>query len=173
MKIQKDYKTYKEFRKWVFSIIGNVCIRCGLVDENSLEIDHSDRTLKSFDISRMWASKSKDEMLEELNKCQPLCKTCHKEKTVLEMRELMLQQGVTHGTEYAWSKLKCRCSECLLGRKLYYPIRNAKRRKTDQVRGTYDMSGRHGASKYKRGCRCGVCREGHTLQQRSYRTKKL
>jgi 5-methylcytosine-specific restriction endonuclease McrA len=93
--------------------LGGKCVRCGTVD--ALEFDHVDRATKSFTITsnlnRRW-----EILKEELDKCQLLCKPCHRQKTV--------EAGETggghnkadvcpHGTLWGYgSRWKCRCDLC-------------------------------------------------------------
>lgn len=60
---------------------------------------------------------------EELDKCQLLCRDCHQLKTGKE------NSGYTHGTIYAWMKVKCKCDTCTQAKKAWNEDRNAKRRK--------------------------------------------
>jgi hypothetical protein len=48
-------------------------------------------------------------LLDELKKCQLLCATCHKKKT-LEKQEFGIESS--HGTIWRYKKYKCRCDKC-------------------------------------------------------------
>lgn len=58
--------------------LGGKCVGCGVTE--NLQFDHIDRTQKSFSISEN-RDKSYDVLLEEAEKCQLLCKDCHRIKT--------------------------------------------------------------------------------------------
>lgn len=75
------------------------CRKCGSAE--NLEVDHIDPSTKVS--HRIW-SWSEERLYEELAKCQPLCKNCHKNKTsdqisVKEHGTTMYQRG-------------CRCRVC-------------------------------------------------------------
>lgn len=59
------------------NLFGNSCYICDSSD--SLEFDHIDPDTKTFTIGKMWSA-SESKFLEELSKCQLLCKKCHVEK---------------------------------------------------------------------------------------------
>lgn len=97
--------------------LGGKCSKCESVEE--LEFDHIDPTTKelfgntrSIKLSYSWAR-----VIEELDKCQLLCKTCHYGKT----REQFVK--FVHGTDTMYENHGCRCDEC----KAYKRKRNAKR----------------------------------------------
>ena len=64
---------------YVFSTLGNVCVRCGSAE--NLEIDHIDASTKAFYISKLW-SVSKAKFEAEVAKCQILCNSCHYQKSI-------------------------------------------------------------------------------------------
>jgi hypothetical protein len=66
------------FRQILLEKLGGKCIKCGATDK--LEFDHIDPSIKSFNISSGY-HKPKEEMENELSKCQLLCNKCHCEKT--------------------------------------------------------------------------------------------
>lgn len=65
------------------------CAKCGSTKD--LQLDHINPETKIT--NRIW-SWSKNRREEELKKCQVLCKKCHKEKTVLELKKWFT--GVPH-----------------------------------------------------------------------------
>jgi 5-methylcytosine-specific restriction endonuclease McrA len=95
-------------KRKIINLLGEVCSQCGGVD--SLEVDHIDPSTKSFTLSGNNLNKSWESILEELDKCQLLCNTCHTEKTSLESK---IRRPVNHGTEWMYTKYKCRCSLCV------------------------------------------------------------
>lgn len=98
---------YVIMRARAIAHLGGACIKCGAIED--LEIDHIDRTTKSFDpLSKICLSWEKLEV--ELGKCQLLCKVHHKEKSVQEL-------SVEHGGGLTGKK-NCRCDLCR-------PLKNA------------------------------------------------
>ena len=129
-------KRYADQRADFYARLGGVCAVCG-TDEN-LQIDHVDRKKKSFNIGRLWPAKDLPKAYKELKKCQLLCEPHHVEKTAREQRED--RSGTfTHGTVYAWMKVKCGCDECMAAKRTWHDARNAKRR-TGAARGPYRRS---------------------------------
>lgn len=117
-------KRYAEQMKEFHEALGGKCVRCGSTEE--IEIDHIDRTTKSFNIGRLWAKKDLPKVYEELAKCQLLCRTHHIEKTTIEFTGE--DRGMTHGTLYAWMKKGCSCDVCAKAKRKWHDARNAKRR---------------------------------------------
>ena len=101
-------RRYHSRRNKAIEILGGTCVVCGSVD--SLEIDHIDPELKSFSISKLW-SVSEKRYLDELSKCQLLCKEHHKIKTIIE-------KSVNHG-EGLTGKRNCYCELCAPLKKIY------------------------------------------------------
>lgn len=79
-KYQKDL--YKRRRKWAIDYLGGKCSSCNSTD--NLTIDHKDPKKKDYNISPFLRSKNKSVLIEELNKCQCLCRKCHDKKTKKE-----------------------------------------------------------------------------------------
>lgn len=108
---------YYKRRQAVIDYLGGCCAVCGGVED--LQVDHVERAHKRIEIgSRLTLSS----LLDELAKCQLLCAPHHREKTAEE------QRGFTHGTMYAWQKIKCDCEPCTLAKWEWHDKRNAKRR---------------------------------------------
>lgn len=123
---RKYHRNYwRKRRKDIINYLGGKCVECG--GTNELEVDHIDRTTKSFNISYRC---SLNQIKDELAKCQLLCKKHHKEKTAKEQ-----STGATHGMMYAWMKLKCKCKLCLTAKDEWNTIRKLKR--GAPVRGHY------------------------------------
>lgn len=59
--------------------LGGECVRCGATSD--LQMDHIDRSTKSFEISKLW-SVSKARYDAEVAKCQLLCRPCHRKKSL-------------------------------------------------------------------------------------------
>jgi hypothetical protein len=108
---------YKKRREKMINYLGGTCCNCG-INEN-LQFDHVDHNSKSFDISSRWSTHWQILKIE-LDKCQLLCKSCHKEKT---MKEGSFAKNWTnlprqvHGTVWSYSKYKCRCNLCKKAKK--------------------------------------------------------
>lgn len=136
------------------------CANCG--SSESLEFDHIDPSLKSFNISSRKSLKSK-EFTDELDKCQLLCRPCHEAKTASE------NVGFTHGTMYGFQHMKCPCEECEAKKREFY----ASRRVGDGRGAPYGRPSVCGEYvTYKRGCRCEDCRGANAAMTRRSRARK-
>ena len=82
--------------------LGGKCVKCN-TDEN-LEIDHKDRQNKSFTLAKNWNINIL-EFNKELDKCQLLCKTCHGEKTLIDLGQQSAKNN--HGTLSSYRYCKC------------------------------------------------------------------
>lgn len=78
------------------------CIRCG--DWSNLETDHIDPSRKISHNVWSWSLARRD---AELEKCQVLCVSCHREKTAEARRN-----STPHGKEVMYRKYRCRCRRC-------------------------------------------------------------
>jgi len=67
-------------KQYLIEMLGGKCLGCGTT--KNLQFDHIDRTEKSFCIGSSLASKL-EKLVEEANKCQLLCETCHQHKTLV------------------------------------------------------------------------------------------
>lgn len=92
---------YHKRRQEFIELLGSSCVECGSREE--LEFDHIDPSTKLFSIGKL-LNVGKIKALEELAKCQLLCKSCHKVKTIK-------QNSVGHG-EGLTGKRNCRCKLC-------------------------------------------------------------
>lgn len=63
--------------------LGGVCVSCGATDK--LEFDHVDPSTKQFDISAGY-SFGLSLLLQEVDKCQLLCRPCHTDKSMKELQ---------------------------------------------------------------------------------------
>lgn len=111
---------HEKRRQPMIDYLGGECVRCGSTSD--LQFDHRIPSEKSFDI-RANMTLSNPLVREELDKCQLLCRDCHRSKTGEE------NSGYTHGTIYAWMKVKCKCDTCTQAKRVWNEDRNAKRRK--------------------------------------------
>jgi len=75
--------------------LGGKCVGCGTTE--NLQFDHIDRTQKCFSISEN-RDKAFATLLEEVNKCQLLCKECHRVKTMAnhDNAEILKGYRVSH-----------------------------------------------------------------------------
>jgi len=108
---------YKKRRQKMLQYLGGQCKHCNCLD--NLQFDHIDHSLKSFDISAKWSTHW-DLLTKELDKCQLLCKACHKEKTKEEKswsKSWTTQPRQKHGTVWSYAKYKCRCDLCKAAKK--------------------------------------------------------
>lgn len=96
------------------AVLGGQCVECGSREE--LEFDHVDGATKAFDISHgIRDGLSRDRLEAELRKCQLLCATCHREKTMRDGQHGGGHNRVDsprHGTAVMYGRARCRCSEC-------------------------------------------------------------
>jgi len=82
-------KRKKEHKKILIDHLGGKCVGCGTT--HNLQFDHIDRKDKKFGIVDRLSCKLTD-LIVEANKCQLLCKDCHKVKTTaMHDRESLLR----------------------------------------------------------------------------------
>lgn len=101
-------RRYHERRNAAIDILGGKCKRCGTIE--NLQFDHTDRKKKSADIAKIW-SYAEARWLEEVNKCQLLCRTCHVDKT-FESGDIPNKKRAAHGSLVMYQRYKCRCDAC-------------------------------------------------------------
>ncbi len=109
----------------VIRILGGKCVACGTTE--NLEVDHKDSKKKSFEVRRMLTTYSPQEIIEEIKKCQLLCRACHLEKSILE-RGQKPARG-THGTLSSYRY--CKCELCRAANAKYHAARR-KRNETSE-----------------------------------------
>lgn len=97
--LDRYHQRMEDFKK----ILGGKCVCCGSLD--GLEIDHKDISTKSFTIANKAASAPIGILLEELKKCQLLCRTCHINKTLKDKGQVSARD--THGTLSSYRYCKC------------------------------------------------------------------
>lgn len=71
-------RRWEKRRKSAVEYLGGECVVCGSTED--LDFDHKDPSTKICSIARA-SSFSEKRFWEEVDKCQLLCKTHHKEKT--------------------------------------------------------------------------------------------
>jgi hypothetical protein len=96
-------------------LLGEKCAVCG--STRWLEFDHINRDRKDTKhlLSQMWRSKW-DNVVEELKKCQLLCKSCHAKKSQTEQGHIGTRE---HGLLSTYENLKCRCDACRKANAVY------------------------------------------------------
>lgn len=75
-----DLDRYYQRKKEAVRYLGGKCVVCGTIE--MLEFDHVDPATKTYNVTLIMLH-SDDRLYDELDKCQLLCHTCHKEKTKL------------------------------------------------------------------------------------------
>ena len=94
-------------RNYFIYKLGGKCKHCST--KHKLEFDHIDPSTKKFSISKKLMG-ALDQVKSEIKKCQLLCSSCHKLKTI-EDRGL-INARITHGTRSSYRYCKCnRCKE--------------------------------------------------------------
>lgn len=90
------------------SLLGGVCVECN--STNNLEFDHVIPEDLGFRIGSHLGF-SLEYVLPELQKCQLLCKPCHKVKTKSDV-SARPSVPIKHGTAGGYTNRGCRCQEC-------------------------------------------------------------
>ena len=68
------------------------CVYCGVNNPLCIDLDHIDVSTKKFDISTAVTNgTSWQRVLEEIDKCQPVCRNCHNIKSIIESGKLINQ----------------------------------------------------------------------------------
>jgi 5-methylcytosine-specific restriction endonuclease McrA len=99
-KYQREWRQAR-WQAWVDE--NGPCAQCG--SDEGVQVDHMDPDKKVS--HRIWSWRE-ERRLEELAKCQVLCRPCHNEKTSRE------RGAPEHGTNarYTSKKYYCRCQPC-------------------------------------------------------------
>lgn len=110
MKDLKAYNAAAKRRQYyrrkdkIISLLGGRCAVCG--SQESLETDHIDPSTKSFTITDRLGNLPWKSIESELQKCQLLCHSCHKEKNKVDNGEAQ------HGSISMYRHHRCRCEPC-------------------------------------------------------------
>lgn len=91
---------YYRWRQEAITHLGGKCVDCGSVD--GLELDHVDRTTKTYNISKQTLSKTA--FWAEIEKCVLRCDPCHNARTAEQL-------SVGHGGGKTGKK-NCYCDKC-------------------------------------------------------------
>lgn len=88
---QKTYRLKR--RKYLHELKKKLsCVYCGNNNPLCLDLDHIDRSSKNGVVATMITSGYDwNDVLEEIEKCQPVCSNCHKIKTIIESDKM---QGI-------------------------------------------------------------------------------
>lgn len=93
---------YKRRKVQALSLLGNICVLCG--NQENLEFDHKERITKKATIADIWSANEK-RFWEEVAKCQLLCISCHRKKTLEDLGQISAKNS--HGTLSAYRYCKC------------------------------------------------------------------
>ena len=93
-------KKYHERKKWAIEYLGGKCNKCETFE--NLNFDHINPFSKKYDISKIICGK-KEKIINELKKCQILCKKCHIEKNKIDGSSI---KNKIKGEKINTSKLK-------------------------------------------------------------------
>lgn len=97
---------YRKFMDKIIEYLGGKCVWCNSTKE--LQIDHKDKTTKLFNISTGIQKFSKEKIWKEVEKCQLLCRKCHRKKSVLSGDV----QEAKHGNYTMRFRRNCHCDLC-------------------------------------------------------------
>lgn len=75
----RQKERYHTNRTRFLLVLGNECAACGT--SKDLEFDHIDPSTKEKKIAGLLGRSSEETIMEELVKCQLLCKACHRTKS--------------------------------------------------------------------------------------------
>lgn len=149
---------YHRRRAAAIAQLGGKCAKCGSTEK--LEFDHIDPKQKSFSI---WCrTYSEEKLLEELKKCQLLCREHHNLKTIAD-RGFKVAKG-SHGTVSSYRY--CHCDECRAAIREYNRKKRLLSGRVPRV-----VQGHGSCGMYQRGCRCDECRCAHNMYMREYRNR--
>ena len=147
-------KRYHLRRAEAFEYLGDCCVVCGTKDQ--LEIDHINPEKKEISLCKLW-SIAKVRFLEELDKCQLLCKQHHLEKSRTEgslNKSWVTKPRLVHGSVWTYKHHKCRCAICVAA---HGPERTPRQ---------------HGERRtYLRGCHCPECRNANAMYMKELRAR--
>ena len=93
---------YHRRRNEAISKLGGKCVQCS--ERGNLDIDHIDPHTKSFTLAQC-GSASEERWQDELQKCQLLCKPCHRNKTLKDRGQKSARE--VHGTLSSYRYCKC------------------------------------------------------------------
>ena len=82
-------------KQFLFDYLGGKCVSCGTTE--NLEFDHIDPNTKRFNVSKVIPDTPPETPLtqnvwEEVDKCQLLCKSCHRKKTYTLDKDTIMEK---------------------------------------------------------------------------------
>lgn len=95
--------SYYERKQQLIVLLGGKCKECSSIID--LEFDHIDPKTKKAAITQLLTYKL-ETVYEEIEKCQLLCRVCHKLKNKIDNGE------AKHGTLSMYRYHRCRCENC-------------------------------------------------------------
>lgn len=90
-------KRYHDRRRKALSLLGDACVVCGAT--KNLHIDHINPETKTMNLSRTIHGAPWKKIENELKKCQLLCESCHKAKTLVDgsrFKNVALGEKINH-----------------------------------------------------------------------------
>ena len=78
--LDEIYERRKNVKQKMIERLGGVCSHTGCNETKNLQFDHKDPKMKLFNISQGYNNKE-EVLIEEVDKCQLLCRKHHLEKT--------------------------------------------------------------------------------------------
>lgn len=99
-------------RQWLFDYKKTLsCVYCGETNPLCLDLDHEDPTNKTGTPATMVTNGTNwSIVLEEVQKCQPVCRNCHNIKSIIEsgkLRNQDIEQYVPDSMKHLMSPLYC------------------------------------------------------------------
>ena len=85
----REKKRYIEIKDDVYKY-KKPCVHCGIDKPYLIEFHHQDPNEKEFVVAH-WRKKQRSDYLDEISKCDPLCRNCHAEYHYLNQT-----QGITY-----------------------------------------------------------------------------
>jgi hypothetical protein len=113
----------EERRTKLVKLAGSQCSKCGSLED--LEFNHLDRTQKSFSLSGAGLDGTWQSILNELNKCELLCHSCHLDYTAQQYKNKEItahnknNDPYIHGTMRMYQEAKCKCKLCREAKRRY------------------------------------------------------
>lgn len=91
LKATRDHRERR--RQWLFEYKQSVsCVYCGESNPLCLDLDHVDHSTKKGTPGKMFINGTNwNDVMSELDKCQPVCRNCHNIKSIIESGKLKNQ----------------------------------------------------------------------------------
>ncbi len=89
----KRNELHKKKKDALIAHLGGQCVGCGTT--HNLQFDHIDRTQKKYRSIISHLNRKMEDLIEEANKCQLLCRTCHIAKSRAHYDHEELLKGCT------------------------------------------------------------------------------